>query len=144
MTAYVIAPAGLSAAGTWFPGVLVDPSRPPVILADDIDELTGEVRSLFVGVHPVDAAIREAFRLSNGTGPAVMACGQKFRQMRKINATTPRQILDEANRVAAPFVARGDVELGALSEVQGDTGVAFVEYTNLRSSSPGQRVKVGS
>lgn len=143
MPTYTIAPAGVTAAGTWVPGTLVSPARPPVILAEDIDESTGEVRSLFSSVHPVDAAMKEAFRLSQGTGPAVMSCGQRFRGMRRINATTPRQILDEANRVAAPFVARGDVEMGALSEVQGDMGVAFVEYTNRRQSGPAQRVKVG-
>ena len=150
MAGYVIPPAGVSAAGFFSPGVFVDPAKPPVILADDIDEQTGEVRSLMVGAHPVDAAVKEACRLWQGTGCAVMEAGNRLRDIRYGGPSAGRQIEDEVRRFLSTFVDRGDIEINTLLTEAGtaatgvDGGAAFVAYTNLRTGRAGQRARLGA
>jgi hypothetical protein len=134
---YVIPPAGVTAASFFAPAAFADPARPPVLLADDVDEKTGDWRSLFSRVHPVDAAIREAFRLERGTGAAVQNDGHKFRDIKKVGPDTSRQLEDEVRRILAPFVTRKDIEITTILSEAGvtsyDLGAVFVEYTNLHT-----------
>ncbi len=126
--------AGISAAGTFAPGVdVLDPAKPPALLCDPIDPSTGELSSLFAAPHPVDAAIAEAFRLTRATGAAVPDHAQEFRKIRKMGDSVAREIEDEARRVMAPFVAGELVEiLGVLVETDAGHQVASaaVRYRN--------------
>ena len=148
---YVIPPAGVSAAGFFsLSGVpFIDPAKPPVILADLLRASDGEQLSVLTGVHPVDAAVMEAFRLSKGTGAAVTNDGQEFRKIRKVGPSTERQLRDEASRVLAPFVERGDVSIEALESEAGtgntgtDGGAVFVGYVNLRTGKK-DKAPIGS
>lgn len=134
----LLPPAGVYPAVTWdpFPGIaFAEATVPPAILADDIGP-DGEIRSLATGVHPVDAAIREAFRLFADTGAAVVGKGQRFRDIRKNDAAAARRIKDEANRILAPFVARLDIqviELTVDTTLANDLGALFLRYKNLRT-----------
>lgn len=137
MTAYVIPPAGVSAASFFSPATFVDAAKPPALLADDVDTATGEWRSIFTFVHPVDAAVKEAFRLREGTGASVATVGNRYRKIRHAGPSAKRHLEDETQRIMSPFVARGDVAVKTLTvevgEVAADTGAVFVEYSNLRS-----------
>lgn len=132
---YVIPPAGVSAAGFFVPGVVVaSPEHPPAILADAIDELTGELTSLFAGPHPVDATVQTAFRTLQGSGAAVVNVGHRYDKIRKKTDRTARELHDEAERVLRPFVDRGDIEVETILEDvenQGFDGAAqLIRYRN--------------
>jgi hypothetical protein len=133
---YVIPPAGVYPAAFFVPGVaIVDPTRPPPVLADDITP-DGDLGSLFTPVHPVDAAIKEVFRLFGDTGAAVVGKGQRFNEIRKNLPDTPRRMKDEANRILAPFVSRGDIEVLEITvdaDIAPDLGALFVRYRNRRT-----------
>lgn len=138
VASYYIAPAGISPAGFWVPGVaILTPSSPPPVMADNIGP-DGEYLSLFTTIHPVDAAIREAFRLKHGTGSAVQNVGQGFHSIRKNTADAPRKIRDEANRILSPFISRGDIRVLDLqidTNRSPDLGAVWLKYRNLRSQS---------
>lgn len=102
----VIPPAGVSAAGFFSPYV-VDPSSPPVQLADDIDPTTGDVRSMFAPVNPVHAMVQFNLSLKYSSGPATRGRGQKFAQIRKIGPTTDQNTRNEIERILEPHVVAG-------------------------------------
>jgi hypothetical protein len=137
MPAYVIPPAGVSAASFFTTTPFVDPARPPAILADDIDPKTGELRSLFTSVHPVDAAIQYQFRVKRGSGACVLEQGQAFDSIKKNTSSAPNDLRFEAQRILQPFVDRGDAEIVTLEvaggEAEKDRGAVFVQYRNLRT-----------
>jgi hypothetical protein len=141
---YVIAPAGVTPASFFTPSVFVSAARPPAILADNIDPATGDFKSLLQRIHPVDAAIIEAFRLQRGSGAAVLDAGQTFKKIRKNNDQTPRELKDEATRVMQIFVDRGDVAIITIetdTELFHDLAAVLIKYTNLRTGQA-QRVPV--
>lgn len=146
---YVIPPAGVSPAGFFTGAEVVSPAQPPAILADDIDPATGEYRTILSGIHPVDAAVGEAFRLQKGTGAAVADDGHEFRKIRKIGSSTPRELRDEALRTLKALIDRGDVAAVDIVTEAGtpvtgnDVGAVYVAYTNLRTRKNGQ-VPIGS
>ena len=112
MSGYIVQPSGVSAAGTYVPGVdSIDPAKPPALLCDAIDPATGELLTLFSAPNPVDAAVQHAFMASRRTGAAVPDHAQQFRRIRKMGDSVAREIEDEARRVLAPFVARKLVEV---------------------------------
>lgn len=138
---FVIAPAGISAAGTFAPAIFVDPARPPALLADNIAD--GDFASLLTFVHPVDAAVKEQFRLQLGTGAAVLEDGNNLRSIRKIGPSTPNEVENEYRRILQTFVDRGDIRIEGITVEAGvadeDLVAGFVEYTNLRN---GKRVRL--
>jgi hypothetical protein len=144
---YVIAPSGTSAAGTYAPATFVDPALPPALLADDIAlndpwVQDGDFASLLTYVHPVDAAVKEQFRLQRGTGAAVASDGNSLRNIRKINESTPREVEDEYRYLLKELVERGDIRIDKIVVEAGvdarDLAAGFVEYTNLRSGKAGR------
>lgn len=132
----IIAPAGTSAASFGAPVEVVSPSKPPATLADDIDPATGELRSILRGVHPVDAHVITALRTERGSGVSVMATGQRFRDVRKIDDAFARRIQDECEIALAPLIARGDIKLPKIAVVEdGDAGRLYFVYVNLRAQN---------
>jgi hypothetical protein len=110
---YTIPPAGVSAAGFFDPYV-VDPSSPPIQLADDIDPKTGEIRSLFAPVNPVHAMVQFNLSLKYSSGPATNGRGQKFANIRKLDASAELATRNEIDRVLQPLVDAklvGDVRI---------------------------------
>ena len=145
---FVIAPAGVSAAGLFAPAVFVDPALPPALLADDIAlnnpfVADGDFASLLTFIHPVDAAVKTQFRLVRGSGAAVLEDGNKLSEIKKIGPTTASEIEDEYRRILQVLVDRGDVEIETIAIEVGedapDLAAGFVEYTNLRTA---KKVKV--
>lgn len=136
---YIIAPAGVTPASFFSPAIFVDPGRPPAILADNIDPATGDIKSLLVRVHPVDAAIGEAFRIKRATGAAVSEIGQRFEDVRKNTAFASKELENEARRIMEPFVLRGDAAIISIlvdTTIAFDLGAVAVNYTNLRTGRP--------
>lgn len=132
---YVIAPAGVSPAGFFVPGVaVVSPERPPALLADAIDPVTGELTSLFTAPHPVDATIQTAFRTRQGSGAAVQDVGHRYDRIRKKTERTARELRDEAERILKPLVEREDVAIERIEEdVEGqgfDGAAQLIRYRN--------------
>lgn len=122
----VIPPAGLSAASFFVPGVqVVDPTVPPGILADDLDPLTGELLGLFDAPNVVDAAVRWAFSVRNGSGGAVLDQGHRFHEIKKKTAGVDRALVDESSRVLKPFIDAKLVELVAVSVDSAAVNVGF-------------------
>jgi hypothetical protein len=136
----IIAPAGTSAASYGAPTEFVSPSKPPAILADDIDPATGELRSILRGIRPVDAHVITALRTERGSGVSAMATGQRFRSVRKIDDAFARRIQDECELALAPLIERGDIRLEKIAVIEdGDTGHLYFEYFNLRATNRDQK-----
>jgi hypothetical protein len=134
---YEIPPAGVSALSFWTPDVFVDPAKPPVLMADNIDIETGDFASIFWGPHPIEAAIRDAFRFWRGTGAAVQDVGQAFAEIKKKTSTAERDIRDEALRILKPFVDRAEIEILTLTvdtELAEDLGAVAIEWLNLQTN----------
>jgi hypothetical protein len=132
----IIAAAGTSAASFGAPVEFVSPSKPPAILADDIDPATGELRSILRGIHPVDSHVVTALRTERGSGVSVMATGQRFKDVRKVDDAFARRIQDECEIALSTLIARGDIRLDKLAVIEnGDTGHLYFEYYNLRAAN---------
>lgn len=147
MPDYIIPPAGVSAASFFTPGTIVDPAKPPAMLADDLDVATGELRSLFSRVHPVDAAVVEQLRLHRGSGAAVEDEGTLFRKFDKVYDNTAAAVEDEIRRALKPLVDRRDIRIDTVaveSGVDDPTMVASVgEYTNLHTDERANLLRGG-
>lgn len=136
----IIAPVGVSPASYGAPTEFVSPAKPPAILADDIDPATGELRSILRGIHPVDAHVITALRTKRGSGVSVMATGQRFDDVRKIDDAFPRRIQDECERALSTLIDRGDIRLEKIAVIEdGDTGHLYFEYFNLRATNRDQK-----
>jgi hypothetical protein len=132
----IVAAAGVSAASFGAPTEFVSPAKPPAILADNIDPSTGEYLSILSGIHPVDSHVITALRTHRGTGVSVMATGQNFRSVTKIDDAFSRRIQDECELALAPLIDRGDIRLEKLSVIEdSDTGHLYFEYFNLRATN---------
>jgi len=111
---------------------LIGPSKPPAILADDIDPQTGEFRSLLRGVHPVDGMVVVALRTQRGTGASVPDVGSGLATLDKVDDTLPARIKFEIQAALASLVKRKLVRIGSIVSAQaGDGSSAYCEYTNL-------------
>ncbi|HEY4120897.1 MAG TPA: hypothetical protein VGM56_23700 [Byssovorax sp.] len=138
----LIPPAGLSPA-TLTAGVeLVGPSKPPAILADDVDPMTGEYRSILRGVHPVDGMVVVALRTQRGTGAAVPDVGSDLAALDKVDDTLPQRIKFEIQAALASLVKQRLIRIDAIvTAADGDAASAYCEYTNLQTQKA-QRVPV--
>ena len=132
----VIIPPGGTPAGAFVAAPVVGVGRPPPILADAVDPTTGEIRTLFAGFHPVDGAFLDQIGVRAGSGAAVNG-GQAFEAIKKNLDDTDKRLRFEAQRIAQPFVDRGQLEITDLETLSTDengdpidlAGV-FVAYRN--------------
>ncbi len=125
-------------AGTWVPEDVVPPIAPVGYLADDIDPLTGELRSIAKGIHPIDAEVVFLLRSALGSGPALGTNGLDVARVRKLGDGAPRAIQDEITFCLRLVVQRGDIRIdkilvgtGKASVGADDMAAALVVYTNL-------------
>jgi hypothetical protein len=136
----IVAAAGVSAASFGAPTEFVSPAKPPAILADNIDPATGEYLSILSGIHPVDSHVITALRTHRGSGVSVMATGQRFRDVRKVDDAFARRIQDECEIALAHLIERRDIRLEKLSVVEdSDTGHLYFEYYNLRAANRNEK-----
>jgi hypothetical protein len=136
----IVAAAGVSAASFGAPTEFVSPAKPPAILADNIDPSTGEYLSILSGIHPVDSHVITALRTERGSGVSVMATGQRFRDVRKVDDAFARRIQDECEIALAHLIERRDIRLEKLSVVEdSDTGHLYFEYYNLRAANRNEK-----
>ncbi len=119
------------------------PVQPAQYLARLLDIQTGEINSLVDGLHPVDAIVRFAFSVQEGTGAAVLDVGQDFAALEYNDDFVVAQITAEVHRILDPLVALGWISIETLQvqagEDQGDTAASFVAYKNLLISDAEER-----
>jgi hypothetical protein len=141
----IIVGAGVSAASFGAPTEFVSPAKPPAILADNIDPATGEFVSILSGIHPVDSHVITALRTERGSGVSVMATGQRFRDVRKVDDAFARRIQDECEIALAHLIERRDIMVPKIAVVEdGDTGHLYFVYANLRAQNRRKRKPDGS
>ncbi len=136
MPTYVIPPAGVSAASYFDPLTFVDPATPPIILGDDIDPETGELRSILSGIHPVDSAVIVAVRTVRGSGAAVQDVGHRLGDIKKVDDSTAKAIEQEFRRALQPLVDTRDIRIDKIeieADPDTDSGSSFLAYTNLQA-----------
>ena len=142
---FYIPPAGVSAVSDYPDVPPASAERPPGILADDVDVKTGEILSLFRGQDPVDAAIAHQFRIRHRAGELTAEQGSRFHEITHNDENAATAATQEARRIMAPFVERGDAAIERIvveaGESFGDQGAVLVEYTNLRNGRRGQQVR---
>jgi hypothetical protein len=121
---------------------LVGPSKPPAILADDIDPMTGEFRSILRGVHPVDGMVVVALRTQRASGAAVPDVGSQLATLDKVDDALPQRIKFEIQAALATLVKQRLIRIDAIvSAGAGDAASAYCAYTNLQTLKQ-QRVPV--
>lgn len=129
---------------------ILSPLEPaPSILADKIDPETGEYESLFEGRDPVDAQVLIAVSIARGTGAAVLATGNRFRDAKFVSERDKNVITSEARRALSGLLDRGDIEILEMSvlsrdEFDGAPGIddyleLTIVYLNLRANGDRRR-----
>jgi hypothetical protein len=112
----------------------VAPSKPPAILADDIDPMTGEFRSLFRGMHPVDGMVVVALRTQRATGASVPDVGNQLATIDRVDDALPQRMKFEIQSALTPLVKRQLIRIERIVPAAvGDGAVAYCEYRNLQT-----------
>lgn len=141
MPLYVIPPAGTSAASLFTGTPIVDPARPPAILAFARSTKTGAIESLFVGEHPIDAMVKRQCRTRRGTGAAALDVGNLFHEIVKHDDSAADQARAEALRIMKPLIDAGFVDsVGVQIESNQDKDFlgAFLVYRNTQTAERGR------
>lgn len=126
-------PGGITPASAFDPDPIVVNNQPPLILADKLDDDTGEFADLLVGEEPIDAAVAYTFKVERGTGAAARNHGHRFRDLRhqdELSEATVESLAEEAvqHLVNARLVR---LERTTLDAQEGDAGDATVVFRNL-------------
>lgn len=90
----------------------------------------------YASIHPVDQAVALALLVRSGTLASAPNVGARFREIRKIIATTPAQATDFARQALATLVAAKSIAvLSIVVEANQSSGsfVIVVNYRNLRT-----------
>ncbi len=130
-----VAPAGISPAGFFVEQTFADPGSPPGILADPIDPLTHEYRSIRMGMDPIDAQVLLALKVTRKSGAAVQDDGQDFDSIENVDDQTPSLIEAKTRLALRRLIDNRDIEIVSLQSVaQPDNAAAYVvlAYRNLR------------
>lgn len=131
-----IPPAGVTPAGLFVPQTFDDTSRPPGILADAIDPITGEYLSILKGMDPIDAQVIDALKIKRGSGVAVRNDGQRFADIKKVDDAAASLIDGEARRALARLVENLDIRVltvDAVANQDNDFADVVVQFKNLRA-----------
>lgn len=136
-----IPPAGLTPLSTALPSFAARKAA-IAFLADDQDPVTRELRSITKGIHPVDAAFLAQLTRRFGSGAALAGGGQKFASIDKNTESAANELRFEVERIARPFVERGDLELVRVTvETAFDAAYLVVDYHNRRTGKVDARAR---
>jgi hypothetical protein len=131
----LITPAGLSPVGLAYGPGIADLRPAPAWLADPIDPVTGDLKSMVKADHPVDAAVGFQARARRESGPALEDAGTLYHKIKYATETAPAELEAEAKRWFKPFVDGGHAEILKIqTEVDGDLAAVFIAYRNRRTS----------
>jgi|SRR5690349_10952505 len=103
-----IPPASTSPASAYDLEGFAEQLRPPAILADLIDPVTGDFRSLLRGAPLADAFAVEALRVQRGTGAAVRDTGNRFREITHVEPSAA-EVVESMTREAFADAERAGV-----------------------------------
>lgn len=114
----IILPAGVHSLGFAEGVQFVEPSRPPVIAADDVNATTGEVNSLLTSIDPVDSAVIQIARTRRGSGAAVLDIGHRLAEIKKNDDSAAELAKSYAREMFAALVADGRIEIESIDTQQ--------------------------
>ncbi len=107
---------------------------PVPILADLIDPSTGDFESIEESATIADGLVVQLMRVQRGSGAAVLTFGQRFREVRNVQADTPELIDSLAREALQPARDAGIVDFQSLSTsvnpndpTQTDTVVEYLD-----------------
>ena len=84
------------------------------MLADNIDPVTRDFKSVFVGADPVDAAVQVALTTTRGSGPSVQNVGLRVTNDKLTNDFKSATESDLRNALD-DLVSRGDISIEEIS-----------------------------
>lgn len=123
--------------------VLEPTGAPPIILADKIDDKTGELESLTEGRDPTDAAVQVSFQTERKSGAAAQNHGHRFKTLRHaddLGESSESEAAVEGLSIEAikHLLDAGDIRLvrvrgGIDTGGRGDSASARIEFKNLRT-----------
>lgn len=131
------------------PGQLGDPSP---LLADNIDPVTKDFRSLFVGADPIDDQVQIAVTTNLGSGAAVQDTGIRLTR-RKMTNDIARSLEADARQALRRLIVNRDISFQRVSigvddgsgqptgevDEANQTVQLNVEFKNLRALDPTTR-----
>lgn len=137
--ALVVLPMGLHRLGLDGPPTYDEIAAPPVLAADSIDQDSKDFTSLTLGADAVDAQVQIAMTTLRRSGAAVIADGQRFQDVRKLDANAAVLLEQEARTCLARLVAANDISIEKVSVVADSSGQwaeVTVDYVNKRLVRP--------
>lgn len=130
-----IPPAGTSPASAFEVLSYAPPGEPPLILADKIDPLTGDLASLLEGADLATAFAIEAMRIQRWTGAAVRDTGNRYHELTHVEAETAALIEGMTFEAFEDAARAGIAELvsveAEVDDVDGSQTHTVVEYRDL-------------
>lgn len=130
---------GITPAGSYELNGFEPPRAAPAILADDIDPVTGEFRTLEEGVGIADGMVAFLLRVERGSGASVRSFGQRFRRITHVDSTAPAEFEAEVRRALKPATDSGTLRFEKLSaevdEIDSTQINLEVTYTDLLAPS---------
>lgn len=128
------------------------PSRlgpPSPLLADNIDPVTRDFRSLFTGADPVDDSVQVAVTTTRGSGASVLETGIRFTRS-KMTEDAQRAVEGDVRLALARQVRARDIQIVGISfggpdslgnpsglfDEANQTAQVNVRYRNLRALDP--------
>ena len=137
--ALVVLPMGLHRLGLDGPPTYDPIAAAPVLAAEDFDQLTKDLRSLTVGVDPIDAQVQVAMTTLRRSGAAVISTGQRFQDVRKLDTNASLLLEQEARTCLARLVAANDISIERVDVVAdpgGQWAEVTIDYVNKRLAKP--------
>jgi hypothetical protein len=131
----LIAPLGLTPLGLFEDTTTPAMDPPPVIAAEEIDPSTGELVSVFRGIHPVDAQVIEALIRVRGSGASVTSDGHQYTSIQRIDESTPNLVDSYTRRALDRLTRKNDIRIESIAVEVDEAGAWFevtVSYWNLR------------
>ena len=102
---------GITPASSFELNGFVPPSPPPAILADDIDPVTHDFRSLEESAEIADGLAVFLLSVERGSGAAVRSFGQRFRRITHNDSGAPQELEAEIRRALKPGIDTGTLRL---------------------------------
>jgi hypothetical protein len=106
------------------------------MLADNINPRTGDFKSLFIGMDPIESQVLDALRIQRNSGPSVIGFGNELHKLDKIVSGDEPQITAMVRSALEHLIRNRDINLLGVDVVQ-DPENQFssitVRWVNLRA-----------